>query len=189
MSESAAAHFEERALSHIDSLYNRALELTGSRQAASGLVKETFVRALRAFNNNGPENPGRAWMFAILFSILAQERPQGTRRSTDEPPMLLDVIEPLVADIPDRAELARIAESKSVWNGQHVAGIVDRLPEDLRDPVVLVDVDGFTHEDAAQILRCSVSALRARLFRARRVLFAKLSESARSVGRAGSREP
>ncbi|HEY5551133.1 MAG TPA: RNA polymerase sigma factor [Opitutaceae bacterium] len=186
--ETTAARFEDRALSHLDSLYNRALDLTGSRDAASELVKETFVRALRAFTNNGPENPGRAWMFAIMFSILAQERPEGTRRPEADPSMLLDGTEPFNADFPDGADLARIAGSESVWNGRHVAALVDRLPDEHRDAVILVDVDQFSHEEAAQVLRGSVSVLRARLFRARRVLFAKLTESVRSAGRTGGAE-
>lgn len=187
-SESTSDRFEERALSHLDSLYNRALDMTGSPQAASELVKETFVRAHRAFRNKGPENPGRAWMFAIMFSILTQESPEGTRRAGADPSVLLDGTEPLVADFPHDAELAGWIAEESASSGQHVAAVVDRLPDEFRDPVVLVDVDQFTQEDAARALRCSVTALRARLFRARHLLFVRLSETARSVGRTGGAE-
>ncbi|HUG12098.1 MAG TPA: RNA polymerase sigma factor [Opitutaceae bacterium] len=180
LEESVAARFEDRALSHVDSLYNRALELTGSEQSAVELVKETFVRALRAFSNNGPENPSRAWMFSIMFSIFAQERPEGSQRSAGNPAMLLDGADGEF-DMSDVAELAQIEVAESEWNGRHVAEIVNRLPGELRDAVILVDVDQFPHEDAAQVLRCSVSALRTRLFKARRVLFTELGESARSV--------
>jgi RNA polymerase sigma-70 factor (ECF subfamily) len=176
----AAARFESRALAHLDSIYNRAFVLTGSREAASELVKETYVRALRSFNNDGPENPTRAWMFSIMFSIFAQERPEASNRSAGDPAMLLDGADSSF-EMSDGAELARMIVNESEWNGRNVEAVVDRLPGELRDAAILVDVDQFTHEDAAQVLRCSVSALRTRLFRARRVLFTALSEDARNV--------
>jgi DNA-directed RNA polymerase specialized sigma24 family protein len=119
-------------------------------------------------------------MFSIMFSVFAQERPEAANRSVGDPAMLLDGADGAF-EMSDGAELARMVVTESEWNGRHVEAIVDRLPGELRDAVILVDVDQFTHEDAAQVLRLSVSALRTRLFRARRVLFTALSEDARSI--------
>lgn len=66
---------------------------------------------------------------------------------------------------------------------EQAAAVLDWLPDEFRDPLVLVDADNFTHEDAAHVCRCSVSALRARLFRGRRALCARLGASLRAAGR------
>jgi RNA polymerase sigma-70 factor (ECF subfamily) len=184
-SETPLARFEARALPHLDLLYNRALDLTGSREVAAGLVKESFVRAWRAAINNGPAVPTRAQLFAIMFALLAQERPAGTRRTAGDAAVLLGA-----GDTGDgTGEAGGDGEEASImgfeWGAEHVAAVLDWLPDEFRDPLVLVDADGFTHEDAAQVCRCSVSALRARLFRARRALCTRLGASVRMADRAG----
>jgi RNA polymerase sigma-70 factor, ECF subfamily len=181
-SETTLARFEARALPHLDSLYNRAFDLTGSPEVAAGLVKETFVRAWRAAVNNGPAGPSRAHLFAIMFAILAQERPAGTRRGAGDASVLLGVGE--TGD-----GTGESGEEKTImgfeWDAGQVAAVLNWMPHELRDPLVLVDADNFTHEDAAQVCRCSVSALRARLFRARRALSTRLGTSVRVADRAG----
>ena len=57
-----------------------------------------------------------------------------------------------------------------------------KLPEIFRSAVLLVDVEGFTYEEAAAALDCPVGTLRSRLFRARRMLFLQLHDYARKMG-------
>jgi len=187
-SETTLARFEARALPHLDSLFNRALDLTGSHDVAAGLVRETFVRAWRGAINNGPAVPSRAQLFAIMFALLAQERPAGTRRGAGEAPVLLDVGDTGDGTGEPGGEGGERAIMGLDWSAGQVAAVLDWLPEEYRDPLVLVDADGFTHEDAAQVCRCSVSTLRARLFRGRRALCARLGASVRPAWRAGGVE-
>ncbi len=57
-----------------------------------------------------------------------------------------------------------------------------KLPEGFRSAVLLVDVEGFTYEEAATALDCPVGTLRSRLFRARRMLFLELHDYAQGMG-------
>jgi RNA polymerase sigma-70 factor (ECF subfamily) len=186
--ESTLARFEARALPHLDSLFNRALDLTGSPETATGLVKETFVRAWRGAINNGPALPSRAQLFAIMFALLAQERPAGTRRGPSEALVLPFIGDPGDGSGEPTGEGGEQAIMGLEWGPEQVVAVLDWLPEEYRDPLVLVDADSFTHEDAAQVCRCSVSALRTRLFRGRRALCARLGASVRPAGRAGGVE-
>ena len=48
------------------------------------------------------------------------------------------------------------------------------LPSGYRDVVILCDLEERNYEDAAKLLGCPVGTIRSRLFRARRLLAAKL---------------
>ena len=49
-------------------------------------------------------------------------------------------------------------------------------PVEMRSSLVMVDVGGFSYDEAARILGCPVGTLRSRLHRARSFLRAKLTE-------------
>jgi len=57
---------------------------------------------------------------------------------------------------------------------------IDRLPEKYRAPVVLCHLEELTHEEAAQVLRCTVGTVHGRLARARELLRRRLTR--RGVG-------
>jgi len=53
---------------------------------------------------------------------------------------------------------------------QRLHQLIDELPHDKREAVLLVDVEGFSVAEAAELLSCSVSAVKMRLVRARDIL-------------------
>ena len=59
---------------------------------------------------------------------------------------------------------------------------MDGLPELFREIVALVDLEGFSYHEAAEILEVPVGTVRSRLFRARRRLQDHLIEQARDMG-------
>ena len=70
--------FEEVALVHLDLLYRTALRLTHDRVEADDLVQETWLRALRHFDQFDPGSNCRAWLVTILRNaFLNRLRRQG----------------------------------------------------------------------------------------------------------------
>ena len=59
---------------------------------------------------------------------------------------------------------------------------LDRLPPDLRVTVLLADIGGVTPREMADLLRCSVGAVRSRLYRARQWLARELMAAAPDAG-------
>jgi RNA polymerase sigma-70 factor (ECF subfamily) len=53
---------------------------------------------------------------------------------------------------------------------------VRNLPAGYRDAVVLCDLEERSYEDAAKVVGCPVGTIRSRLYRARRLLSAKLKQ-------------
>jgi RNA polymerase sigma-70 factor (ECF subfamily) len=66
----------------------------------------------------------------------------------------------------------RLLEQKEL--SQAIQKAIDELPEEQRLALVLCDLEGLSYKEIAQILGCSVEAVKSRLFRARSTLRKKL---------------
>jgi RNA polymerase sigma-70 factor (ECF subfamily) len=179
--ETAAARFEAAALPFMSALYNKASYLTRSPEDARDLVQETYLRAFRTFSSFQEGTNCKAWLFTILFSIFINKyRKQQREPGTVSIEEMEDVFHRTLADSNWETNFAALSGHE--WQGTEVNQAIARLPEDFRSAVLLVDVEGFTYEEAAAVLNCPVGTLRSRLFRARRTLFIALREYAEKIG-------
>jgi RNA polymerase sigma-70 factor (ECF subfamily) len=181
--ERDAARFEAAALPFIGALYNKALHLTRRPEDARDMVQETYLRAFRTFSSFKEGTNCKAWLFTILYSIFInkyrQEQRQPHTVSIDE---LEERFHRTLADRDWETNFAALARPKLDWQEPEVNHALAKLPEDFRSAVLLVDVEGFTYEEAASVLDCPVGTLRSRLFRARRLLFLELNDYALRMG-------
>ena len=161
------------ALEHLDSLHHFARHLTGSASEAEDLVQDTYSRALGAESTFTAGTNLRAWLFRILRNAFLDERRRVRKSSTvgdaSEPPSESAPFaqEPLLGDIEMEA-------LRGV-----VAGSIERalavLSPDART-VVLLNLEGFTESEVAEVLGCAVGTVKSRLSRARETLRKLLSE-------------
>ena len=181
--EAGAAKFEAAALPFIDALYKQALHLTRNPEDAGDMVQETYLRAYRTFSSFKEGTNCKAWLFTILYSVFVNKY----RKEQSEPDTIsIDELEEkfhrTLADRDWETDFAALTRSELDWKGPEVNQALAELPEDFRSAVLLVDVEGFTYEEAAAALDCPVGTLRSRLFRARRMLFLQLHDYARKMG-------
>ena len=66
--------FEKEALPFMQILYATARRLTGSKEDASDLIQETYLRAYRTFSGFTRGTNCKAWLFTIMYSILINWR-------------------------------------------------------------------------------------------------------------------
>jgi RNA polymerase sigma-70 factor, ECF subfamily len=173
------AGFEQEALVHLDSLYRVALRLTGNAADADDLVQETMLKAYRAWDQYQRGTNAKGWLLTILRHAFINEY----RRKTRHPATVdLDAIEPFAVfedlqqdDDPQGRFFDQIVDDE-------VLRAIDNLPEQFREAVVLSDVEGMSYEEVARILDVPIGTVKSRLFRARRMLQAKLYEYAVSMG-------
>jgi RNA polymerase sigma-70 factor (ECF subfamily) len=181
--KTAAARFEAAALPFMDALYNQALRLTRRPEDAGDIVQETYLRAYRTFSSFKEGTNCKAWLFTILYSIFVNKyRKQQREPDTVSIDELEEAFHRTLADGDWETKFAAVTRSELHCQVPEVNHALARLPEDFRSAVLLVDLQGFTYEEAAAALKCPVGTLRSRLFRARRVLFLQLEEYARRIG-------
>ena len=180
MTESAASPsaFAAEAMSHLDTLYRGALRLTRDSDRAQDLVQDTYVRALRYQASYQPGTNMRAWLFAIMRNLFWDRFKPGRQ---DDISLDADTERPLadrIADsgpLPDALALDRIA-------AEEVVAAVDKLSPLHREVVMLVDVEGFSYKDAAEVMGVPIGTVMSRLHRARQHLQKQLYDYAVESG-------
>src|SRR3989338_3563417 len=169
--------FEEVALVHLDALYRSALRLTQNRAEAEDVVQETCLRAFRSFHRFNPGTNCRAWLFTILRNTFLN-RVRGADREVHE------------GESAEGRPGAGNPEEELLQTALH--GDVDRalraLPLAFREAVVLVDLEGLSYKEVAEIVGCPVGTVMSRLSRGRRLLRRALGDFAREHGYVGEPE-
>jgi RNA polymerase sigma-70 factor (ECF subfamily) len=51
---------------------------------------------------------------------------------------------------------------------------INDLPEELRNAIVMREIDGMSYEDIAQSMNCPIGTVRSRIFRAREAIATRL---------------
>lgn len=147
-----------------------ARRLTGDPTTAEDLVQETLLRAYRGLERFDGRHP-RAWLLTILRNtwrnMNRRARPQ-LLRSDDE---ILSVAAP-GADGRGGAEEQVVDH---MIDGELIAGL-RQLSDNHRAVVMLVDVDGLTYQEAADVLGVPAGTVMSRLHRARRRLRRRLEQ-------------
>src|SRR5271154_3211896 len=136
--------------------YARAL--TRNVPRADDLLQETLARALRKEHLWQPLTDLRAWLFTIMHNQNVNEirhamRDGGAVGITDCSATLIATTDPTA--------------SRQLRELDHALG---QLPEDQRQVILLVGLEGMSYEEAAAILYVPVGTIRSRLSRGRDAL-------------------
>lgn len=165
------------ALAYIDALHNLARYLTGSLPDAEDLVQETYTRALQAAEQFTPGTNLKAWLFRILRNTFVDQY----RRHRNDPTVGgLDTVDPVAQGAAHEVWLRGDIDIDRLRNvvAEDIDKALMRLSEEART-VILLDLEGQTETEVAEILGCAVGTVKSRLARARAVLRHRLQDYAR----------
>jgi RNA polymerase sigma-70 factor (ECF subfamily) len=160
---------------HQKRIFRLAAHLTRSAAEAEDVTQETFVRAYQAVDRFDGRSEPFTWLYRIAVNLsLNHIRSRKTRQTVgneDDPRLeaLLAETRPSLGRDPSRStDEKRTAEAL-------LAGI-DSLSETLRTTLLLVCLDGLSHEEASKILGAPEGTIAWRIHEARRKLKAFLTE-------------
>jgi len=151
------AEFNRLVDEHAPALYRMAYRLVGDRHEAEDLVQDAFRSAWKSRGQFEPGRGERAWLVAIL------RRRVGDHWRRPKPPTALanqvDFDTILAGDDPLRDELT-----------DEMQRALSRLPDELRETLLLVVVAELTHQETADLLGVPLGTVLSRVSRARQRL-------------------
>ncbi len=141
----------------VPALRRYARALTRNADRADDLVQDCLERAIRKRGLFRPTGPLQAWLFRILINLWRNDLRFERRRGEHVP--IDSIAEPSVAPAqPGRIALAEMSRA------------IDRLPDDQREALLLVVLQGMSYEEAARTLGIPPGTLMSRIGRARAAL-------------------
>jgi RNA polymerase sigma-70 factor (ECF subfamily) len=160
---------DARALSEFfehcfDRVFSLAARLLGDRTVAEDITQEVFLKVHRAASSLDPDRDPLSWVTAITYNACRDHWRSMRHRVTRES-VSIDGDPtgqggpPAAGPDPEAAVLRRERE-------RLVQQALTRLPEDLRAVVVLRDFQGMRHEEIAELVGASHTAVRKRYSRA-----------------------
>ena len=143
-------------------VYNLAFRMLGDRDLAADAAQQTFISAYRAIRGfRGGDF--RSWLPRIVANACRDMlRAAKARRSISLEALALTPAKTPISREESPEEYAMRQEL-----GTELRKGLDALSHDHRLVLVLVDIQGFSYEDAARLMRTSVGTIKSRLSRAR----------------------
>lgn len=138
-------------------LYRMAYAWCHNAALADDLVQETLAKALQRGGQLRDPKARDAWLFAILANCFRDHYRR--QRDTDD----IDEME-IAGEATPESDSARAQIVAKVRTA------IARLPEAHRQVVTLVDLEGFTYVEVAQILDVPIGTVMSRLCRARNAM-------------------
>ncbi|KPK12006.1 MAG: hypothetical protein AMJ68_03430 [Acidithiobacillales bacterium SG8_45] len=173
------------------SLYALALRLTCNSADAEDLVAETVTKAWSVIHSLQDRTRFRPWIFRILHNgFISDYRKKSIRpveTSYDE-----------LADDNNKEQVATLLiqqseEFQQWWAnpmdgfannllGEDLIAAIESLPESFRVTVLLINVEGLSYDETAEVLNISAGTVRSRMNRGRTLLQKALWQHAKDAG-------
>ena len=146
-------------------VFNLAYRMLGNADEAEQAAQEAFIRAWTRLDGYDPAHKFSTWLLSITSNYCIDQIRK--RRA-----LLLSIDEPMPAhpalmSEKDTGPEAKVAESEQQ---NAVQNLLETLPADYRQAVVLRYWYDMSYEEIAEVMETTVSAIKSRLFRARRQL-------------------
>ena len=174
--------FENKAMVHIDAVYRTASALCSNKHTVDDLVQTAFLKAFENFGSFKKGTNCKAWLLRILrntwFDHLRHLKVVDTQ---------LPLTEELAEDKP-RNEKTVWSNAKDLvenFSDEQIIKALNKLPDDQRLTLFLIDVEGLSQEEVARITDVAVGTVKSRASRARAELKNRLSSYAKQMGLIG----
>jgi RNA polymerase sigma-70 factor (ECF subfamily) len=138
------------------------------------VVQEAFIKAYRALPAFRGDSAFYTWLYRIgvntaknHLAARGRRAPTSTEFDNDEAESFAEG--DLLRDIDTPESLLM---TKQI--GETVNQAMDSLPDELREAIVLREIEGLSYEEIAQAMACPIGTVRSRIFRAREAVANKL---------------
>ena len=136
--------------------------MSADRQEAERLTQDVFVRVWRKLGSFRGDSEFTSWLHRLTVNAVLEDS-RSTRRRIGR-----------VENVEDLAALERGTTRGDPDARMDLERAIAQLPPGARQALVLHDIEGYKHEEIAQMLGIAAGTVKAQLHRARKLLRARL---------------
>jgi RNA polymerase sigma-70 factor (ECF subfamily) len=175
--------FGELVLRHQDRLWALALRTTGNPDDASDALQEALISAFRRAESFRGDAQVTTWLHGIVVNACLDRLRRRNAKATESLP-----------DDEDRmSELSVASTADDAVTGSErradVRAALSQISADQRAALVLVDMEGYSVDEAAAILGCAPGTVKSRCARGRAKLVPLLTQYRGNPGASSDVEP
>ncbi len=156
---------------HRDRMWAVAMRTLGDREEAADAVQEALISAYRRADSYRGDAAVSTWLHRIVVNACLDRVRRAKARPSEPLPEHQDHAHILGHRSHDTADTAEQTETR-----QLVLAALRSLSPEHRSALVLVDMEGYSVAEAAQLLGCPTGTVKSRCARARAKLLPMLSE-------------
>jgi len=159
---------------HATPVFHFLCRMVGNEDDANDLAQETFVRVFKSCGSFRTSEKFSTWLFTIAANLARnhyrwRSRHPAISLETENAGTEQTLGRTLPSDAPAPNEQALAAERAAA-----IRAAVGKLPEDMREVIVLCEWEELSMAEAAKILETTPKAVESRLYRARQLLRERL---------------
>jgi RNA polymerase sigma-70 factor (ECF subfamily) len=163
------AAFEKLLLLHKDKVRNLIFLTLGDSEFVDDIIQDVFISVYHKIKEFRFESKFTTWLYRITVNKCRDYLRKKRVRSIFTP----------IKDSHENIQSSAMRTDVDI--PQLVRKAIERLPEKLRIPLILRDMDGFSYSEIAEKLDCEVGTVKSRIFRARESLKALLEPYQREM--------
>jgi len=155
--------FNELMRRHFRSVVNFVYRFTNNKESSEDLAQDVFLRVYRSIGNFKPEAKFTTWLYRITTNVCITALKSSAKRRE----LSLDEMQEASQEVSyeNAQSTAEYTFRKEIGIAIHVA--LERLPEREKVAVVLCKYQQMPYDEAAEVIGCSVGAVKAYVYRGR----------------------
>jgi RNA polymerase sigma factor (sigma-70 family) len=140
-----------------DAMFTLSYRITGDKELAGDVLQEAFLGVFRGMHQFRFESTLGAWIKTILVRTAY-------KKLRKQPQM----------EMLDERHIGEQIAWGDFLNAEYLEKAIQSLPDGYRSVFVLIEVEGYTHKEVAEMLGISVGTSKSQLFYAKKKLQKKL---------------
>jgi RNA polymerase sigma-70 factor (ECF subfamily) len=175
--------FEQLVQIYQNKVYGLCYQLTGNYNDSQDLAQEVFIKAYSSIKTFKNQSDFGTWLHRIAVNtwINIQRKRKRRQEVSIDAPLKTEDGEEMAREIPSpEANPLETVESKEL--NALVNKAIQQLSYEHRAVLVLREIEGYSYEEIAQIMDCSIGTVRSRINRARKAMKEQVLKLYREFG-------
>lgn len=165
--------FERLVNEYQRNVYNLALRMVGNPEDASDMSQEAFIKAYSSLADFRGDSKFSVWLYRIVSNVCLDFLRKRNRRQVVSLTVEDEDDGDVELDIADEESSPELLLERKLTREAVRRGL-DSLPHDMREILLLREIQGLSYDEIAQVLQIEAGTVKSRIFRARKKLCAFL---------------